>query len=128
MSTATIFATMSLTGLGLAAVAARAHYVTRNSSRREVYWFVLALGVTCAVVPAIISAFNWNGALQFIMHTTLVLAAVFAVCVHRRHGRAAMRGAGRSVAYEQEWSAIAAALLMGAFVTVMGYIVVYPLY
>lgn len=128
MSTATIFATMSLTGLGLAAVAARAHYVTRNSSRREVYWFVLALGVTCAVVPAIISAFAWNGALQFIMHTTLVLAAVFAVSVQRRHDSAATRGVGRSVAYEQEWSAIAAALLMGAFVTVMGYIVVYPLH
>lgn len=128
MSTATIFATMSLTGFGLAAAAARAHFVTRNSSRREVYWFVLALGVTCAVVPAIISAFAWNGALQFVMHTALVLAAVFAVAVHRRHDRAAGRGEARAAVYEQEWSAIAAALLMGAFVTLMGYIVVYPLY
>lgn len=123
-----IFATMSLAGTALAAVAARAHFVTRNSSRREVYWFVLSLGVTCTVVPAIVCAFAWNGALQFIMHTTLVLAAVFAVSVQRRHDRAAARGAARSVAYEQEWSAIAAALLMGAFVTVMGYVVTYPLH
>lgn len=128
MSTATIFATMSLAGFALAAAAARAHYVTRNSARRDLYWFVLAAGVTCAVVPAIISAFAWNGALQFIMHTSLVLAAVFAVAVHQRHGRAAERGGARAVAYADEWSAIAAALLMGAFVTVMGYIVVYPLY
>lgn len=128
MSTATIFATISLAGLALAAVAARAHFVTRNSRRREVYWTALSFGVTCAVVPAIISAFAWNGALQFIMHTSLVLAAVFAVAVHQRHGRAADRGEVRAAMYEQEWSAIAAALLMGAFVTVMGYIVVYPLY
>ena len=128
MSTATIFATMSLTGFALAAVAARAHFVTRNSRRREVYWFVLALGVTCAVMPAIISAFAWNGALQFVMHTALVLAAVFAVAVHQRHGQAAARGEVRAAVYEQEWSAITAALLMGAFVTVMGYIVVYPLH
>lgn len=129
MTTAAIFSIMSLVGMTAAAAAARAHYVTRSSDRRDVYWFVLAMGVACATVPAIIGAFSWNAALQFIMHSALVLAAVFAVSVQRRHDRAASAGvSARAAAYADDWSAIAMALATGAFVTVMGYIVVYPLY
>lgn len=128
MSTATIFATMSLTGLGLAAVAARAHYVTRNSSRREVYWFVLAFGVTCAVMPVTISAFSWNGALQFVLHVALILTALAAARVHGIHDHAALRGNQRAAVYEDEWTAVVLALALAVFVTVMGYIVAYPLY
>lgn len=125
---AAMYITISLTGFVLAAAAARAHYVTRSSARRDVYWCVLALAVSAGVAPMMVSAFSWNGASQFYMHITLVLAAVYAVAVYSKHQRTARMGGARAAVYEQQWGAIAMALCMVAFTTLLAYIVVYPAY
>lgn len=128
MSATAISLTYMLAGTVAAAAAARAHYVTRSRNRREVYWCVLALGVTAVLAPLMVGAFSWNGALQFFMHTVLVLLAVYSAAVYTKHERVAHVRGGRAVMFEQQWSAITMATGMVAFSTLLGYILVYPLY
>lgn len=118
-------ATASATGLILTALSARAHYLATSERWREVFWFVLAFSVSLLLTPLIVSAFSWNGGLQFIFHAGVVVAAAAAVAVYRRHEVRASTDT-RAAAYAHEWSAIALSLCFAAFSVVMGYIVLNP--
>ena len=126
MTTTTTMYLLFFTGTVLSAFAARAHYVSRSRTRKNVYWCVLAVGLSCVLSPLAVGAFSWNGALQFVIHAALVLAAVYAVVVYNRHSRVASAGSARARAFEQQWSAIAMSFVVVSLLTVLGYIVAYP--
>lgn len=130
MQPALVMVLSMLIGAVVTPVAARAHYVTKNDTRRNVYWFVMVMGISTVLTPLVVSpfSFSWNHALQFLTHMALILLAVYAGAVYFRHERAAQAGGQRAAIYEKQWEGIALATGFMAFATVTGYLVVYPLY